>query len=359
MRGSNARRLSFAIGIAWLPALVGCGESSDAPPPAASSGQGGAGGSGGGSGAGTGGSSGTSGQAGSSTGGTGGGSGGTGGAGAAGKGGSPAGGAGSGGNSGTGAMAGGGSGGGAGAGGAGQAGAWGNTTDCAETLIDALTELPAGTMVDARDGRAYRTVQIGTQNWMAENLDYGTRVDGASGQTDDSAAEKYCVDDCEAACATLGGLYTWAEAFGLPTACNGEDENCVADITDPEPGICPDGWHLPDEDDWDLLEATVEAEVGEFYAGEALRSLEGWLDDPILGGDGNGTDAYDFRVLPVGVYSVPYVNFGLLGERAYFWVSSPSSSGVSRVRIFGNGQRAITSDSATKVQGLSVRCIED
>jgi uncharacterized protein (TIGR02145 family) len=349
MQGNRGAWTRSCLTTALLVGVAACGESGGNPEAPAGGGAGATGGSAAGSlSAGSGGASGRAGASGSAGAGQGGaagvagGVGGNGGGGASGRGAA----GGSGGVSGA-----------SGAGAAGQSGTWGNTTSCAETLLDALSDVPAGTLVDARDGRTYRTVQIGDQLWMAENLDYGARVDGATGQVDDAVVERYCVDDCDEACAALGGLYTWAEAHALPTACN--DDSCAEDLTDPEPGICPDGWHLPSGDEWDVLEATVEAVVGQYFAGRALRSEEGWLDDPVLGGNGNGTDDYDFRVVPAGLYSAAYSAFGALGERAYFWIFSAAPGGVATGRIFGNGQRSITSDSVTKVQGASVRCIAD
>lgn len=232
----------------------------------------------------------------------------------------------------------------------------GNTTMCAETVIDELTELAPGTLVDARDGRAYRTIQIGTQLWMAENLDYGLQVDAASGQVDDAVDEKLCVDDCTAACAVLGGLYTFAEAFGLPSNCN--HEACQG-FTKPMRGICPEGWHVPDIEEWDLLESTVEAEVGQFFGGNALRSTEGWLPDPDFGTSGNGTDAYGLRILPTGVYSSAFKDYYSLGETAYYWPTYNAPGGVSAVRYFTNGNRNIVHDTHTKTMGFSVRCVAD
>jgi uncharacterized protein (TIGR02145 family) len=244
----------------------------------------------------------------------------------------------------------------AGAGGKAAGGAgFGNPTTCAETVVDEVSKLAPGSLIDGRDGHAYRTVQIGTQLWMAENLSYGARVDGATGQVDDSAVEKYCVDDCDAACDALGGLYTWAEAMGLPSACN--QKSCDG-ITQPQRGICPAAFHLPSTDEWHLLESSVEAEVGQYNAGTALRSTEGWLPDT-AGNDGNGTDAYQFRVLPSGLFSSAYLKFGLLGQSTYYWIAYPASGGVTPIRVFASAKRSIGDDTGTKTMGYPVRCLAD
>jgi uncharacterized protein (TIGR02145 family) len=107
---------------------------------------------------------------------------------------------------------------------------------------------------------------------MAENLDYGTRVDSAAGQVDDAVAEKFCVDDCQDACAVLGGLYTHAEALALPSACN-NGTSCGVALTAPHQGLCPDGWHVPDIDEWALLESTVEGETEQYWGGTCCAPL--------------------------------------------------------------------------------------
>jgi len=85
---------------------------------------------------------------------------------------------------------------------------------------------------DARDGKTYNTVLIGTQCWMRENLNIGTRIDGSQNQTDNGTIEKYCYDDLESNCDIYGGLYQWDEAMQYVT-------------TQGVQGICPAGWHLP------------------------------------------------------------------------------------------------------------------
>jgi len=69
-----------------------------------------------------------------------------------------------------------------------------------------------GTFIDSRDGKTYKTVVIGSQTWMAQNLNYGTMVLGSKDQNDDSKVEKYCYKDQSSNCTTDGGLYQWAEA---------------------------------------------------------------------------------------------------------------------------------------------------
>lgn len=110
---------------------------------------------------------------------------------------------------------------------------------------------------DPRDGQTYRTVKIGNQVWMAENLNY---------RTDDS----YCYDDEPANCRKYGRLYTWKAALNA----------------------CPSGWHLPSYEEFETLFAAV---GGKGVAGKALKSTSGWYNND------NGTDVYGFSALPAGV----------------------------------------------------------
>jgi uncharacterized protein (TIGR02145 family) len=87
-------------------------------------------------------------------------------------------------------------------------------------------------LIDVRDGQTYNTVQIGTQCWMAENLNIGTRIDGIAEQTDNTILEKYCYDNNTANCETYGGLYQWNEMMQYVT-----NEGIQ--------GVCPAGWHIP------------------------------------------------------------------------------------------------------------------
>ncbi len=86
--------------------------------------------------------------------------------------------------------------------------------------------------VDDRDGQQYySTVLIDDQCWMAENLNYGDQIDGMYNQTNNSIIEKYCYNDLESNCDSLGGLYQWNELMEYTT-----EEGTQ--------GICPDGWHV-------------------------------------------------------------------------------------------------------------------
>ena len=149
-----------------------------------------------------------------------------------------------------------------------------------------------GEMVDDRDGQIYKTVKIGDQVWMAENLNYESGGSSCGGGHDFQPGD----------CSKYGRLYIRFDAVG----------------------VCPEGWHLPDNTEWNALFAAV---GGKEVAGKALRSQKGWVND------GNGPDVYGFSALAAGnrgsdgLYN--YEDFN-----AYFWSASEDYS--NNVNLFYN-----------------------
>ena len=155
------------------------------------------------------------------------------------------------------------------------------------------------------DENYYRIVTIGTQTWMAENLNTGEILYPNIGyetvgveQTDNGIIEKYCYDNDDRNCDSLGGLYIWKEMMDYTPSDTG--------IIGTTQGICPAGWHIPTFTEWE----TLFEYIGESEAGKALKS-KGNLQD----GTGvweyfqgtEGIDQFGFTVLPAGVYAWPYL----------------------------------------------------
>jgi len=148
----------------------------------------------------------------------------------------------------------------------------------------------------------YRTVRIGTQTWMAENLNYNVSDSKcyAEGKKDVSA------DSIAKNCAKYGRLYRWATAMALPESCNNENISCASQISAKHNGICPIGWHLPSTAEWNILMKFINPSCKNYSinnictdAGTKLKATSGW-NNRTDGTSGNGTDDYGFSALPGG-----------------------------------------------------------
>jgi len=197
--------------------------------------------------------------------------------------------------------------------------------------------------VDSRDNREYASVQIGTQCWMAENLNIGTPIPGANDQTDNGMIEKYCYNNDTANCTLYGGLYQWDEMMQYTTTPGAE-------------GICPDGWHLPTDAEYctvtQFIDPTVDCNATLWSGtdvGTKMKSITGWY------GGGNGTNASGFTALPGG-YRKPDASFAELTTMAVFW-SSDESGIVAWNRYLYYYYPGIMRDILLKTLGMSVRCV--
>lgn len=198
-----------------------------------------------------------------------------------------------------------------------------------------------GFLSDSRDGQVYRTVKIGNQVWMAENLNYEYKVNG-------STYGNWCYNDSALYCERYGRLYTWAAAMDSATTGCGYGATCETDAGAVQ-GICPDGWHLPSRAEWDTLIAFV---GGEDVAGRRLRSISGWYDNA------NGDDGYGFSALPSGIRH-GNGGFNNAGQNANFWSSSESSPDSSSQMYMYYTVRSAGLVGNAKNKAFSVRCVKD
>ena len=173
------------------------------------------------------------------------------------------------------------------------------------------------TLTDSRDGKKYKIVKIGSQTWMAENLNY-------------EASGSKCYDNNSGNCAKYGRLYDWNTARS----------------------VCPSGWHLPSKSEWDMLSNAV---GGEDVAGKKLKAKSGW--NSLDGTNGNGTNDYGFSALPGGGGSgIPNGSFGNVGLLGHWWSISEygSSSAYRKGMGWGDGSGG---GENSKSQLFSVRCM--
>ena len=198
-----------------------------------------------------------------------------------------------------------------------------------------------GTLTDSRDGQTYKIVTIGSQTWMAQNLNYET-------------ANSYCYSNNASNCTKYGRLYTWAAAMDSAGTWSSNGKGCgygnTCSPTYPVRGVCPTGWHLPTQTEWNTLFTAV---GGSSTAGTKLKSTTGWN-----GSSGNGTDDYSFSALPAGG-RYDYGSYLNEGYNAYFWSSSENNYNNAYYMYLGYGDDDASLNYISKVDGFSVRCVKD
>jgi len=181
-------------------------------------------------------------------------------------------------------------------------------------------------LTDNRDNKVYPTVQIGSQCWMAANLNYGTVLNSSQVQNDNCISEKYCYNDVPGNCIKYGGLYQW-------------DEVMKYDDTPAGQGLCPPGWHVPTEAEWTTL--------FNFYLGNGLAGKP--LQDTIIAG---------FRAQTSGVY---YLNstWSFNGFATLFWTSTPWNA----VKAISHGMNvydfSVSLYPSSRANAFPVRCLKD
>ena len=212
-------------------------------------------------------------------------------------------------------------------------------------------EITYGTMTDTRDNKVYKTVKIGDQTWMAENLNYADSI-----KTPSLLNRSWCYLNKAENCAVTGRLYTWAasiDSVALYDDGNGVDcgygKTCT--LSAKVQGVCPDGWHLPTQTEWNTLFTEV---GGQTTAGRILKSQTGWISKR------NGTDGVGFSALPAGLKDDG--SFHDDGNLAYFWSASDiewgSAYGAS-LNSTNYNYAAASLEADRKVFGFSVRCLQD
>lgn len=205
-----------------------------------------------------------------------------------------------------------------------------------------------GSLTDERDLKTYKTIVIGTQKWMAENLNYSDTINYPS-----MTGRNWCyrLDSC----AKYGRLYTWAAAMDSAGTFSTNGKNCgygkTCSPTYPVRGICPEGWHLPDTTEWNTLFAAV---GGKSTAGKMLKSQTGWSAYSGI----TNEDAYGFAALPAGSrYNNGF--FYYVGDNAYFWSATQDSGDGAYGMYLDYCYDYANLHDFYKYFGFSVRCLQD
>ncbi len=222
--------------------------------------------------------------------------------------------------------------------------------ECASSEDFWLKRLIDGKLfADARDNQVYGMVQIGEQTWMAENLNY---------EYSEGTAQSYCYSDDPTTCKTYGRLYTWSAAMDSAAKFSETGKNCGDGVTcsasEAVRGVCPEGWHLPSDEEWDALKTHV---ANSLFAGAtdsvgyALKSTSGWKS-------GNGSDAFGFGALPAGIRN-GVGNFLDVFNTANFWSTLASGANYAYSRAVYVGSSNMSTNMAPKKMSYSVRCVKD
>jgi uncharacterized protein (TIGR02145 family) len=190
-----------------------------------------------------------------------------------------------------------------------------------------------GTMTDSRDNKTYKTIVIGTQTWMAQNLNY-TPTSGSS----------WCYNDSSQYCDVYGRFYDWT------TAMNGAASSSATPSG--VKGICPTGWHLPSDAEWTVLSTYL---GGDNVAGGKLKETgtTHWYSPNTSADNSSG-----FSGLPAGYRSYGG-SFNGRGTNAYFWSSTEFDAFTAYGRGLNFNDAGLSSGNSGKTNGFSVRCLKD
>jgi len=184
-----------------------------------------------------------------------------------------------------------------------------------------------GIFTDPRDDETYKTVKIGNQTWIAQNLNYN--VGGSK-----------CYENNENNCLRYGRLYNWFAAIKS----------------------CPSGWHLPSNSEWDALYRLVDGTSGSESpyksetAGKYLKAKSGW--NSFEGISGNGTDSHGFAALPGGLGNSSG-GFFSLGNYGNWWSSTEYDGNRAYNHFKSYKHNNAGWETETKSKLFSVRCVQD
>lgn len=196
----------------------------------------------------------------------------------------------------------------------------------------------------------YKTVRIGSQIWMSENLKVTSYRNGAPIPNITSSAQwaglstgAYCnYNNTSTNIETYGLLYNWF-------------------TTQDSRGLAPIGWHIPTDEEWKQLEMSLgmsQSEADNLHyrgtdEGSKLKSTSGWYIN------GNGTNESGFTALPGGFRRSDNGVFGAMDYGAYFWSSTEHNSGNAVRRKLNYTNSDVNRYPMGKDHGFSIRCIKD
>ncbi|MCX6245259.1 MAG: hypothetical protein NTU98_11210 [Bacteroidetes bacterium] len=179
---------------------------------------------------------------------------------------------------------------------------------------------------DIRDGKSYPTVHIGSQCWMAANLDHGNVIASSAMQRDNCAWEKYCYGDNPMNCVSNGGLYQW-------------DELMQFEETEGTQGFCPPAWHVPTENDWNILFSVY---INNGFAGFPLLYSGYSGFNALLSGARHINSGWNFQ-----------------GFATFFWSSTPHGPYKAWAHGMNDIDPSVSYYPSSRANAFSVRCVKD
>jgi len=187
--------------------------------------------------------------------------------------------------------------------------------------------------------QTYKTVVIGEQTWMAENLNYGAALDTK------------CYSYINTNCNKYGRLYNWAAAMDLPASCN--SSSCKELVTEKHKGICPNGWHIPNTEDMLTLMDYIEYQKScSECAGKYLKTEKAWLG-------GESKNAFGFSALPGGYYRDDSKGFHEMMESGVWQIAEEYDDEHTYYMILRYDLDFLGAGYDSKKHLLSVRCLKN
>ena len=224
-----------------------------------------------------------------------------------------------------------------------------------------VTDGPSQPVTDI-DGNEYKTVKLGNQVWMAENLRTTRYADGTpiplGTEASLDVAYRYYPNYNRANVSKYGYLYNWAAVMNGSASSEANPSGVQ--------GICPDGWHVPSDAEWTELTNYVSSQsqyVCGDYTGniaKALASETGWNSSTYncdVGNNPSANNATGFSARPAGGYFGDYSGFGY---SAYFWGATLLDSNYAYYRYLNYSYAFVSRNYyGSKNYGYSVRCVRN
>ena len=224
----------------------------------------------------------------------------------------------------------------------------------------------ANSFTDCRDGQTYKTVVIGAQTWMAQNLNYSG--DNGSGVRTYTKGWCYGVggtdttqhQDSSSCTKGYGRFYNWTDAMNIsPIYQTKAATGVVISATVNNRGICPSGWHMPSQADWDSLAAFIRIDKSVTDGNEGMYIKAVINPDPTdWDSTYNAQDPYGFSALPAGFRNGNRDCSNLVYD-ACFWTTTENDASIANIRRLYNNSALLDWNIYSKTLGFSARCLRN